>query len=970
MWTSLAGGALELSLRAWHCRLADHFTSLRRHRDSRWPIFALEHGLDEICRAGLAKAVVTDVASGLTGADDAWLPYVVYASEFGYRYVGDGFWPTFAAETPGWAGSGEQARREWIRAAFFRFHREYGGYRPTGAFADNFNIIAWPIAHAILPRDHQRALAKVLYDLRDTYSAELLESAEFLGQRVAERAASHGSRFGAFCNPPDLVGFVSQALLLDSQTDGPSLLSPATFQRIVGDAEKILENRPWLRDARGTARQITGILPRAPGTRTLHVDEEPVRGADVVVEPRLVLRPIDSSHWSVCLVFPSFAALAERHPEVGTFLTRSRLTIPAAGRRELGDWLCYDPPPVRLRRWPAPNQPLLQFDATLPDVLAARLQTEVRLRPGPVYLFERRADGTAAEVVGRRVRPGGRYLLLAPISALPCSPLVSPLEVHCEGLALASLDLATALADPEQSALVELGLAVGRRIDLWPVGLPPAAWNGQGDLEILESGIPAVALRADHDVRAFFISHVASGWKLGPLQPSGAGSVAIAPLNDLAPGAHRLQVRAAVGVKDIETLGEFEVRIRRRRDWNAARPTRRPLRVIKPSVGPSMGSLWEGRIDLEVDGEPGSPLAIVVHYFEGNERELPCAETVAGLALPLDRADVRDALGSTSLGRPASVTLRPTQLFRHVNTCKLEFVSGPTDRLTIDIPPPQTPVALVVRPLEDTHLVGLLRVPGEDCPNNLRVERYPHAFPDSPTDITADLDGRFEETPPGCWLYVVRHGRVGQAVVVPPREGGRSLPLSAAGALELRVLQRSPTELAARQSLLALWHQADTRGDPTAEAARAFVVSCFERQLFGTLCGDTWLACERDFTRDNESRAIHTFAEQVARSLGDSTLAIPLNRLASRIATASCVQEMVSDVQHLVPRSIISPRDGAELVPFALRLAFDPVVPPSANGQVILDFTRLLGSPGIARVARFLALSLRKLSPGRQFTWS
>src|SRR5262249_7135069 len=149
--------------------------------------------------------------------------------------------------------------------------------------------------------------------------------------------------------------------------------------------------------------------------------------------------------------------------------------------------------------------------------------TEVRLRPGPVYLFERRADGTAAEVVGRRVRPGGRYLLLARVGALPCNPLLKAQDVSCEGLSLASIDLASALADPERSVLAELGLAVGRRIDLWPVGLPPASWNGQGDLELLEAGIPAVALRADHEVRAFFITHVASGWKLGPIQPSGTG---------------------------------------------------------------------------------------------------------------------------------------------------------------------------------------------------------------------------------------------------------------------------------------------------------------------------------------------------------------------------------------------------------------------------------------------------------------
>ncbi len=31
-----------------------------------------------------------------------WLPFVVYAADVGYDYVGKDYWPPFAERTPGW----------------------------------------------------------------------------------------------------------------------------------------------------------------------------------------------------------------------------------------------------------------------------------------------------------------------------------------------------------------------------------------------------------------------------------------------------------------------------------------------------------------------------------------------------------------------------------------------------------------------------------------------------------------------------------------------------------------------------------------------------------------------------------------------------------------------------------------------------------------------------------------------------
>lgn len=90
------------------------------------------------------------------------LLWVVHATEVGYGYSGDEYWQTFEEQTPNWLVED----RYRIKNQFVDFHRTYGGYRPTGPWAQHFSIICWPISHALLPRDLQRYMARILFDLR------------------------------------------------------------------------------------------------------------------------------------------------------------------------------------------------------------------------------------------------------------------------------------------------------------------------------------------------------------------------------------------------------------------------------------------------------------------------------------------------------------------------------------------------------------------------------------------------------------------------------------------------------------------------------------------------------------------------------------------------------------------------------------------------------------------------------------
>ena len=109
------------------------------------------------------------------------LPWTVYAAEIGYLYSGDEYWQTFEERTPGWSMRG---RRHWLKKCFIDFHNRYGGANPSGPWARKFSIICWHITHAILPRDLQRHLAKILYDLRHTLSQEALSNPRRLGELI------------------------------------------------------------------------------------------------------------------------------------------------------------------------------------------------------------------------------------------------------------------------------------------------------------------------------------------------------------------------------------------------------------------------------------------------------------------------------------------------------------------------------------------------------------------------------------------------------------------------------------------------------------------------------------------------------------------------------------------------------------------------------------------------------------------
>src|SRR5581483_5257827 len=487
-----------MDLLRWNQRLAEHFAALARDRKD-IPLFALEHGLASAEILALSNELRAHILVCPPSPAHS-LVWIVYAAEIGYGYAGDEYWQTFEAKTPGWP---ENGNRGWIRDAFVAFQKKFAAARPSGPWAEQFSIIAWPITHAILPRDLQQQLARILYELRYAFSAELFDEPQRLGDFIAARSWNTTARFRNMVQAPALVGQIAAALLVQGKGGFKTLLHPMTLNRIGDDVDRERRGRDWLRGARRAAEErakIRGLTIGRPTTTTFQRrDEARAEVERLGIEPRLVLRPLEGSRWEVSLEIPDLSHLLLRFPQVGNVLTESRCIVAGAAGRPLARGRClHGPQRVALSRWPRPDDVLLKFERIDPQ-LEYLLRAECMLRPGTSWLFKVASDGLAYESRGMRVRAGSKYLVVS-TEPFGGSPLARSVELTCEGVHTVFLDVPSALTQEWEHALRQLQLTQAKSIEVWPAGLAAVAWDGEGHGEWLASETPTVAIRSDHAI--------------------------------------------------------------------------------------------------------------------------------------------------------------------------------------------------------------------------------------------------------------------------------------------------------------------------------------------------------------------------------------------------------------------------------------------------------------------------------------
>lgn len=944
---------MPMGLDSWQTLLSEHFGELHQRRTRSGldkPVFALEHGLDSSQLEAIASYVRNDVVDGPLSREFP-LPWIIYAAEIGYRYSGDEYWQTFAQTTPGWEFYGD---RYWVRDSFRSFQAQFNGALPSGAWANHFSIICWPITHAILPCDLQRQLARILYEVRHSFSADLLDCPSALGEFIAARSWNATSRFQNLCQEPRLVGQIAAALLLQSATDEDTLIYPATLKRIGEDLERERRAREWLRSARRFAQERASVrgLSLRRGTPPSFVGRPEQARREAValgIEPRLVLRPSATYpvSWDVELEIPDLSHLLLRFPSAREILTGARCTVAGKSGRPLARGrLLHGAQRVRLSRWPRPSEVLLQFeqsDAQL-DYL---LRTECLLRPGPLWLFRIASDGLAYESRGLRARAGQRYVLISNSAPIVSGISTQPVDLTCDGAHAALLELPDALTAAWEDALRNIGIRQARTIEVWPSGLAAAVWDGDGHGEWLASERPCLGIQTDHPLDALILTLKTDSDDSLVLSPVVPGQPMFIELPQLPIGLHTVSVSNRRNPSsEAEPLGELDVliRIREARPWSPGVTSQGPLVLQLDPPAPTLEQLWQGEIDVTVLGPTMRHVKCQVSFFE-NENDHPVfVQELQRIPLPMLSDHWRHTFEQHVRSSEKAQTAYDT-----ARLCEIAFTAHELGAFTIRCERQFTPVRWSLRPDNAGYIARLIDDSGDEAAPQVIRRAFETPFAAESLPLATEY-----RVPVAGGMYVARLQNLTAAIVAPPTVSGlgdlRCIP-------QVEPAPRSLDSVTRAIALADLWASARVPGALFARTRQQDVLYALLLHIHRLLCGDNWARAEA--TLGDPSDGLVRLQDAISRRRDEVAVGIVLARDCTDL-THSKSQDRIDRIASIAMRFLsISDADEAHwLAQLALRLASAPAAVQTWAGPRLRDgVMRLMELPTLARAARYLVLA-------------
>ncbi len=903
--------------------------------------------------------------------DSNWLPWLVYATERGYEYSGAEYWQSFEEKTPHWRSEGERA---WIRQWFVRFRRRYGGVRPAGAWADHFTIICWPITHAILPRDLQRYLARVLYELRHSFNSTVLRDPTALGELIQARSWDASSRFQHLAQHRRLVGQIATALLLPEDEETRTRVLPETLWRIGQDLERERRARHWLRRAKASASQrleLRGLArPDSPPDPAILDRGLPRESVELLgMEPRLLLRPDDDGRWLVFLEFPDLSHLRHRFPGIAEVLSSSRCRVAGAlGSPVPRSGFLFGRRRVRLARWPQAREVLVTFETGSGE--ASWVQSaESMLRPGPRWLTKICGDGLAHEVKSGIVRPGGSYIIC---SDRPIEPAnwAQPIGLECEGAWAAMFALPEAVDANVARNLAELGLSAVRKLEVYPVGLPAASWDGEGRVEWVASHPACIGIKADHDVHRIRLENLDELLE-PPLEVHPTlGDPVLVQLSSTSAAVHRVRVTSYSDSHSgpVVESGDLEVAIRDPRDWSAGVQSHAALWVEVDPSNPTLEELWEGKVAVSLRG-PSDKRVWTTFSLLGREASEPIFEwTSRGLALPLGVSEW-DELFSQFRHQPHA-----QRAYDSAQSILVEFDTGILGEIVLACEREASPLRWAVHSTSKGYRLKLLDDTGSG--EGLTVQRFDFGSPAKARELEVPAMLRGQYAPKAGGLFVAQVAGHSRGVVVSASDkikGFQALRLNPT----IECGPRSVQGLSRLIGIMDHWSSARLSGDLTSAIRRQEVLTGFLQRVFGLIGGDRWASLEIDSrSRDGED-ALAELASLVGRKplesrfsdrllasvrelaeLGTSDRLREFRSITKRELPLPAVQ--VGDTGHWAERSRSRASSGIDwLLEFALRLASFPVDFSAWGGSRLeTGIALLLEHPVLARGARFLVLAV------------
>jgi hypothetical protein len=550
-------------LREIQSHLSERFGALRDSRTG--SVFFIEHGLTdqeftEVLASVRTSLRVHPLESSWWDARD--LPLLIVATEVGYRYRGTGtdFWPLLdeelGVEIPG-------PGRQWIRDLFARASEQFRGVRPPETpWAEAFHLIAWPIAHALLPREFLGPFTATLANLRIS-EADSADDALYKALRAA--APNPTSRFAMFLEEAEVITSLARSIL---RRDAHGLSA-----EIVDRLAKDIETDRAARRGVAVARRIQRAAADQQGGATPLPQAMQTNG-------KLQLRLVNGS----LILEGSFPRLAPDTSEGLRHSLRRRRFAPRlwglAARVSSDQLLSGLPFPIRLNALPDEGAPIFpDLDSAELDGQELTILSGFQLNLSPPHIFAVASDGDLArQIIGSSVSGYRRYWALlhsdesGPSGARKVGE-VGPFRCY-------ELDPSDA---GNARALQDYGLEIKFGISVRFAGSPP-----------LEPGA-ATPTYLEGDTRVLVPQRLLQGV---PLSVELDGQAATTVDGDevvrmrVAAGEHRIRVSGDTGARDYTFRG-------------IAKLPRRlaPVRINIRSEELTIQALLGGRFSLVIDGD-------------------------------------------------------------------------------------------------------------------------------------------------------------------------------------------------------------------------------------------------------------------------------------------------------------------------------------------------------------------------------
>ncbi|TPG17171.1 hypothetical protein [Pedococcus bigeumensis] len=921
-----------------HDALASHFHMLHAKRASlepSSPVFALEHDLSPEDVDLLKTSVRAAVQTGLGARHrQCWLPFVVYAAESGYDYVGDEYWRSFERSTPGWRDD----HRSWIKMWFQRFATEYGGAVPTGAFASTFTIIAWPITHGVLPRYLQRQLAQLLFEFSGALTSDLLDDPAALGLRLARRASTYTERFRIFCENTTLVGQVATALLSGKDEPTPYLL-PSTLDRILADLFKEHQARHWLKSAQQSAT-------RARGFRSVNSIGQPSskdRALSRASDPRLILK--FETEWNGYAELPDLTPLGVGLPDVFSQLRTSRGLVNGGARHVPPSGLLYPGQEVRFANWPRPDAPFLQLDRAEEGVNRV-LADQCAISQGPWWLFRRQGSGLALEVKGKFVRPGHRYVLVGAGSVE--APQVSwgrEVALAAEGARAYELVVPEQINESDEAVLTASGIGVVSHVSIRPVGVVASAWDGEGDVEWLAGEPGILGIRSDLLPKHCRLTIDGAVYLL---DWSPEHVELLLSLEGLPVGSHSATVSLLGDSERQVATGSLIITIRDPRIRPEGAWVGEGIRMLAAPARPTLSELWDERVGLTIDGPTGSEAELVVTLRDAND--VPLVDVKRSIKLPVDEDQWR------ATARALRKDQRFSDAYDEAESCVVTVSREGIGFASLTCERGFQPLRWRFARTHDGAVIAHLidRTDG----GNTTIQFFDVETPLVPVPKCADAP---IPVPPRGGLAIARSGESAAAVILPTDPNTvfrlpRAIP-------SVSARTRTSNEIRRLAAGHAEWLAADLPADAFATYEQQLVGDAIARAIGTLIGGGHWAQLERQLATASDP-ADHLEAMQAAVGASASqkelasTIAFSLYRWLTPDALLLGFDKVIAP--HLAACGVIRKPGAAR---FLLMLAGRPgYIGEWEASEADFLINRVLLSPMLYRAARFAVIGTRALN--------